>query len=570
MEIADQISPRSMGYLFESNDRFVIPSYQRRYSWGGEQIEDLWNDVQNIEDKTQDHFFGTVVFMSRSTAQGATKYDIVDGQQRITTISILLCAIRDHLKENFPEDEIQNRIENIEGSLWLVDLDGERQGMRLTLGNLDQDSYTHLVEGYPDEVENENIVDAYDFFRKRLNELEGLDAIKALHRKILRQLIYVSITVEQHSDAYQLFEAMNNRGLSLSPIDLMKNYLLMQASKRNHVDDGRVEELWGQIIKNIDRLSGISSPGLTFFRQYFMSSKQYGVNEKRTIKKLYEPTFTETVDGTDDIETLMEDIRNKSRLYRKLIEQRVDMLDSSQNTELNRLLRDTKTVSITPFTLFLRAFDETDDVRTLTRIIEKSTALMLRRQICDRNTGPHDTMFNHLAQEMFERGDPLAYMDEYLSSEDRFPSDEQFERYFQRETFRKTDRTKYVLSKIEEEHFGSGGKKVADSRYQVHIEHILPERYSDSLVSLWLEEFGITEDEHDEYRKRIGNLTLLESDPNIRASNRTLSKKQEFYTEEETDFEMTHELTGKSTWDVDEIQNRSERLSAIAVDIWSL
>lgn len=569
MEIADQISPQPMGSLFESNDQFVVPSYQRRYSWEDEQVADLWNDLQNIENSDQDHFFGTVVFMSRSAAQGATEYDIVDGQQRITTVSILLCAIRDMLEENFPEDQIQSRTENINESLWFVDRDGERQGMRLTLGNLDQDSYEQLIKGYPDEVENENITNAYETFTERL-EGRGLDAIKTLHDRILDQLIYVSITVEEHSDAYQLFEAMNNRGLSLSPIDLMKNYLLMQASKRAGVDDGRIEKLWGEVIEHIDNFSGISSPGVTFFRQYFMSSAQYGVNEKITANKLYEPTFTETVETTEDIEGLMEDIRDNARLYRKLLEQEVDMFDRAENTELNRLLNDAKTVSITPFTLFLRAFSETDDVGRLKQVIEKSNVLMLRRQICDRNTGPHDTMFNHLAQGMFEADDPLAYMDAYLNSEDRLPSDDQFERYFQREDFRKTDRTKYILSKIEEQHFGQGGKQVKESRYEVHIEHILPEHPGKNLTKLWLNRFGISDDQHDEYKKRIGNLTLLESDPNIRASNRTLSKKQEFYTEEKTDFEMTHGLTDKSKWDVNEIQNRSERLSEIAVAIWSL
>jgi len=570
MEIAEQIQPQQMGNLFKSDNQYVIPSYQRRYSWGDKQVQELWHDLRNIEDTEQDHFFGTVVFMSRSGAEAQTAFDIVDGQQRITTVSILLCAIRDHLQEHFPEDKVVNRVENIEKSLWLHDLDEERQGMRLTLGNLDQDSYKHLVHGRPDEVENEKISNAYEIFKECLGTLNDLDEVKTLHKKILKQLIYVSITVEKHSDAYMLFEAMNNRGLSLSPIDLMKNYLLMQASKRSDTTDKRIEELWGEVIKNIDSISDVNSPGATFFRQYFMSSAQYGVNEKITKNKLYEPTFTETIETTDDIEDLMVDIRDKSVQYRKLLEQHVDQFNRAQNIELNRLLRDAKTISITPFTLFLRAFSETDDVDLLKRIIEKSNALMLRRQICDRNTGPHDTMFNHLAQQIFDEIDPLAYMDEYLRSEDRFPSDEQFERYFQRENFRKTDRTKYILSKIEEQHFGHGGKEVAESRYQVHIEHILPEHPGKNLRRLWLEPFDISEDEHEEYKKQIGNLTLLESDPNIHASNRTLEKKQQYYTKEKTDFEMTHELLDKSEWDVDAIEQRGERLAKIGIDIWSL
>ncbi|AWB28488.1 DUF262 domain-containing protein [Halococcoides cellulosivorans] len=568
MEIADQISSRSMGFLFESNDQFIIPSYQRRYSWESNQVNDLWKDLQKIEGDDEDHFFGTIVFMSRSSAQGATKYDIVDGQQRITTVSILLCAIRDYLDEHFPKEDVKSRIENINESLWLVDRDNKQQGFRLLLGNLDQDSYEDLIKGHPDEVENENIVNAYESFIQHLGNIGDLEAIKEVHDRILDQLIYVAITVEQHSDAYQLFEAMNNRGLSLSPIDLMKNYLLMQASKQE-VED-RIENLWGDVIENIDQISGINSPGTTFFRQYFMASDQYGVNDKITTNKLYEPTFINSIEDTSDIETLMEDIRDKSTLYRKLIEQDIDMFDRSANVEVKRLLKDAKTVSITPFTLFLRAFSKTDNVERLKRMIEKSNVLMLRRQICDRSTSPHDTMFNHLAQEMFETEDPLAYMDEYLKSEDRIPSDEQFMQYFRRESFRKTDRTKYILSNIEEKHYGQGGKRVSQSRYEVHIEHILPERPGQSLRKLWLKPFNISDDDHEEYKKRIGNLTLLESDPNIRASNRTLEEKQNYYTEEATDFKMTHELQGKERWDTQSIQKRSRRLAEIAVDIWSL
>ncbi|MFB6200400.1 MAG: DUF262 domain-containing protein [Halorhabdus sp.] len=569
MEIADQINSQPMGSLFESNDQFIIPSYQRRYSWEDDQIDDLWKDLQKIESDEEDHFFGTVVFMARSSAHAATQYDIVDGQQRITTVSVLLCAIRDYLDEQFPEEKVESRIENIDQSLWLVDRDDQRQGLRLKLGNLDEDSYADLIKGHPEEVENENIANAYDTFTQRIGSIGDLEDIKKLHDRILDQLIYVAITVEQHSDAYQLFEAMNNRGLSLSPIDLMKNYLLMQASKRE-VDEDRIEDLWGDVIENIDQLSGINSPGITFFRQYFMASDQYGVNEKITTNKLYEPTFTETVEKVSDIETLMEDIRDKSNLYRKLIEQDIDLFDGTANHEIERLLKDAKIVSITPFTLFLRAFSETDDQSTLKQVIEKSNVLMLRRQICDRSTGPHDTMFNHLAQEMFETEDPLAYMDEYLESEDRIPSDGQFKQYFGRESFRRSDRTKYILSKIEEQHYGQGGKRVSQSRYEVHIEHILPERPGQNLSELWLEKFDISDDDHEEYKKRIGNLTLLESDPNIRASNRTLEKKQDYYTEEATDFKMTHELQGMERWDTESIRERSERLAEIAVDIWSL
>lgn len=571
MDIAEQIRPKEMGDLFNQRERLRIPSYQRRFSWEEEQFEDLWNDLDNVG-KGESHFFGTIVFMSGThVAQGTNEIDIVDGQQRITTISILLCAIRDYLQENFEEDEINERIDTIEENLWLVDRDGERQGMRLELGNLDHDSYESLVNSRIDEIDNENIASAYEYFYNQIDdELGEIDEVKNLHDKILDRLIYVSITAKGHSDAYQLFETMNNRGLSLSPIDLMKNYLLMKASKRPSTDEDRAENLWGDIIKNIDSVSSLNNPGTTFFRQYFMSSKLLGINEKITKNKLYEPTFTETIEEWNDIESLLEDIKEKSDLFRKLFNQDIDRFSRSENSEINRLLRDARIVSRTPFTFFLRAFSETDDVDILKEIIRKSNALLVRRQICDRNTGPHDTIFNHLSQNAFEADDPLQYMDDYLTSDGRFPSDDQFIRHFIQESFSRSDRTKYILSKIEEDHFGHGGKEVVESRYQVHIEHILPERPGKNLTKLWLEPFEISDDEHDDFKKRIGNLTLLEEDPNISASNRSLEKKQDYYTEDETDFEMTHELKDKDKWDIEEIEERSQRLAEIAAKVWSL
>lgn len=571
MQIAEQIRPKKMGDLFNQNERLKIPSYQRRYSWEEEQFEDLWRDLDEI-DEDGSHFFGTIVFMSGThVAQGTNEIDIVDGQQRITTVSILLCAIRAHLRENYDEDDIVQRIDTINESLWIVNRDGEKQGMRLTLGNLDQESYESLIKGYVDEIENGKINAAYDFFRDRLDtECSDLDEVKDFHDRILDKLIYVSITAKGHSEAYQLFETMNNRGLSLSPIDLMKNYLLMKAADRGDADEDRVEDLWGDIIKNLDSLGDINNPGVTFFRQYFMSSRLIGIHEKITTNKLYDPTFTETIEETADIEALLEDIREKSALFRKLLQQDIGRFSSSENSEINRLLRDAKIVSITPFTFFLRAFTESDDVSLLKGVIEKANALLVRRQICDRNTGPHDTIFNHLSHNAFESPNPLEYIDEYLESEGRFPNDDQFKRHFTREDFSRSDRTKYILSKIEEDHFGHGGKEVVESRYQVHIEHILPIYPGKNLTKLWLEPFDISDDEHDDFKKRIGNLTLLEEDPNISASNRSLEKKQEYYSEEATDFKITHELQGRERWGVPEIEARSEELATIAAEeVWT-
>lgn len=570
MELADPITPKEIGALFNRAERITVPSYQRRYSWGDEQLEELWGDLNKLDDGGN-HFFGTIVFMSGPhVAGGINEIDVVDGQQRITTISILLCAIRDYLDDNFPSSDTESRVGTINESLWLVDRDGEKQGLRVELGNLDESSYANLIEGRLDRVENPLLENAYQFFFNKLDEIGDLDGIADVHDTVLDQLIYVSITAQGHTDAFHLFEAMNNRGLSLSPIDLMKNYLLMRATEDRTTDEEEVEGLWGRIIRNVDSISNINNPTETFFRQYFMSSPIADIHRKVTIRKLYEPTFIEAIDEADDIIKLLEDVEKQAELYNKLLTQDIDLFNRSVNSEINRYLRDAKTVSITSFTLLLRAFREVEDPEVIKEMIRISNALLTRRQVCDMNTGPHDTIFNHLSHNAFSAPDPLEYIAEYLVSEGHWPTDDQFKRYFAEADFPRQNRTKYILSTIEEDHYGHGGKEVVESRYQVHIEHILPEQPSKSLDRLWLDPYDISEEEHDHYKKKIGNLTLLEEDPNIRASNRSLSKKKEFYSDDKTDFVMTHALLGFDEWGVPEIEQRSEKLAEIAVGAWNL
>jgi uncharacterized protein with ParB-like and HNH nuclease domain len=567
MEIIN-IDPKKMKDLLSSDEQILVPSYQRRFSWKEKHFRDLWNDLQILGEKDV-HFFGTIVFMSRThIAQETNRIEVVDGQQRITTISIMLCAMRDFLKKEYGNKVEESRIEKIEECLWLIDLDGNKKGKRIILGNLDKESYNNLIESKNDEVENEKLREAYDYFYKKIKNLASLEEIKKLHKKILMQLLYVAVTTKGHKDAYQLFEAMNNRGLVLSPIDLMKNYLFMKASEKC-LDEKKIEKLWGDIIQNLDRIFTINEPAVTFFRQYFMSSKLLSINEKITESKLYDPTFKVAIDRIGDIERLLRDVREQAILYRKLLNGEIDMFDKSKNVEINRLLKDVRVVSVTPFTLLLSAFRELKNVEDIKEVMRMANVLLVRRSICGWNTGPHDTYFNHLAQNAFKKENPLKYIKEYLSSEGRLPADEHFKDKFVNEKFPETDKTRYYLGKIEEEHFGHGGKEVVESRYKVHIEHILPKTYSKNLVKLWLKPYGISREEHKEFKERIGNLTLLEKLPNLSASNRCLEKKQEYY-KNKTDMIMTRKLIKYKKWGISEIKRRSENLAEIAAKIWSL
>ena len=554
----DDVGHHPLKFLLSSeNEQLLIPSYQRRYSWGKKNWKDLLLDLEKLN-KGDRHFLGSIVFIGKTHIHGINPLEIVDGQQRITTISILLSTIRDLFKRN---GDLDKAIENIERCLWVMDHDGNIGSPKLILGNLDDDSYKNLISGEFNQIKNHRIKEAYDFFLTYLSN-KDIDYIKELRDKILTGIVYVNITVRGDKDAYHLFETMNNRGIPLNPVDLIKNYLFMISSEKEYLDPEKIKIIWTEIIKNLDGLSEV-----TFFRQYLMASKLIGVNNKITENQIY-GEFKKKIKNYKNVEFLLKDIVDKSILYRKLLKHKIDLFDKGRNLEINSILEDVQKVSITPFTLLLRAFSELKDPKQLITIMEICNTLLVRRNICRWTTGTHDTFFNYLAQNSFSKENPLAFIKNYLKEgEDKYPSNKIFMDNFYKYEFEENDRTRYYLGVIEEKHFCHGGHKVNKSGYGVHIEHILPLRPCKGLNEFWLKPLNISEEDHKHYRKRIGNLMLLEATNNIPASNKKFPEKKGYY--KKSDMVMVKELLKYKSWDLGKIDERSKQLAKIAIKIWS-
>jgi uncharacterized protein with ParB-like and HNH nuclease domain len=554
----DNVGHHPLKFLFNSeNEQLLIPPYQRRYSWDVNNWKDLLLDLESLKEDEK-HFFGSIVFIGRTHVHGINPLEIIDGQQRITTVSILLSAIRGFFKD---KENLDKSVENIERCLWVMDHDGIIGEPKLILGNLDNDSYKNLLNGNFEDIKNPRIRKAYDFFLNYLKD-KNLESVKKLRDKILTGIVYVNITVKGDKDAYHLFETMNNRGLPLNPVDLIKNYLFMISSEKDDLNSERVKELWTNIIKNLDGLSEI-----TFFRQYFMASKLVGMNNKISENQIY-PEFKKILGKCDNIGDLLEDIKIKSELYGKLLNSKIDNFDKGKNVEINALLEDVKNVSITPFTLLLRAFSELENANDLLVIMEICNALLVRRNICRLTTGTHDTYFNHLAQTAFTRENFLDYIKSYFKEDgDKYPDDEVFINNFFKHEFGDNNKTRYYLGVIEEKYFCHGGYKINKSGYGVHIEHIFPFWPCKTLNEIWLKPLNVSEEDHKKFRNRIGNLTLLESGENIPASNKKFSEKKKYY--EKSDFKMIKELLEYNSWDLDKIDKRSKELAKIAAKVWS-
>jgi uncharacterized protein with ParB-like and HNH nuclease domain len=538
-------------FLKGGSTLLVVPDYQRPYSWENGQLEDFWNDLDTL-DSDDIHFIGSIVLISESHIPGNfNKLEVVDGQQRLTTISILMKAIQDKYTELGEDDDAKS----MDGYFYS---EVHRRGklVKLQPGKSDREIFDNLIGGNIDRITGTCIGDAYVFFKKKLESLEQLHNI---FDKIVYRLSFVTIVTDSDKSAYRLFETLNDRGLDLSAVDLVKNNLLRQASEKGlNLDE--IKNLWEGIIDNLEDIDKVR-----YFRQYLLSSKIVETRGKVTKEGLYDK-FSEILKKIDNIPKFIDDVKKQSLLYNKIENSSIDDFDRSKDEEINIHLRNIEAIkATTSYTLLLRAFVELKRPEDILKLIELLETFAIRRNIVGTSTSDLDLIYNKLALDSFSEGtDWYEFIKEYLGK--NMPTDLEFESKFKVVQLQQNDQTKYILDKLESE-FGAGnkGKRVGNS-FSVHIEHIAPQTMKDP--SLWDGFAELDSDEQRECITSIGNLTLLEKKPNIKASNNSFEVKKEFYAESSTEMLMTNELSKYEKWGVEEIKERGERLAKMAVKIW--
>ena len=262
-----KITPNSLtiNQLFgSSNEHFVIPSYQRRYSWRERQIYELIEDIQLI-DAGDTHLLGSIVCLTGHHTAGLNQLELVDGQQRLTTITILLECIRQHLKESGDVDTAGD----VGRLLSARSMTGPSEP-KVVLESLDRDEFERLVA---DPVfdsnasyENRRLQTAFRIIREYIEE-SSIEEVRSLLYKLQNQALVIRLDVGEAKDAFKLFETINNRGLRLSPTDIIKNFVLGNASRFGTVELTEARKCWARLVTNLD-----GTDADTFFR-YFLIAK---------------------------------------------------------------------------------------------------------------------------------------------------------------------------------------------------------------------------------------------------------------------------------------------------------
>ena len=589
------ITPTSLtiNQLFGStNEQYVIPTYQRRYSWHERQVWELIDDIGLIEG-SDTHLLGSIVCLAGHHTAGLNKLELVDGQQRLPPFTILLECIRQRLVTLDEKDEAAE----VARLLCAKPLGGQSVS-KVALDSIDATEFDRLVaNNNQQEFQNRQLEWAFAAVREWVVE-QPLEYLGSFLYRLKNQAIVIRLDVSEAKDAFKLFETINNRGLKLSPTDIIKNFLLGNAAR---FGDGALQAArasWTLLIKHLD---GTNSDA--FFRYYLMSLLKVRLTAADVVPS-FKKVFMEQVleakalperhlyaDPDESIEedpengddstvadvdpATVEQISFKDFLDRLVLSAKIYgelVLVKTSDAETNRHLRNLKMIKAVQtygFLMHLRAGKCTK--QHFREILKLTESFVLRRHVCRERSNETEALFAKLCA--VKPRDPVpATRDAYR---ELYPSDDKFRDEFAATSFTSNviDRARYCLEQIEMSKHGEHAELQVLGAENVHVEHIIPQKIKTKKAKEefgdWVEYLGDkAELRHQKYVSRIGNLTIFAGALNIGASNNPFHKKRQAY--KETSTKLTQDLLKKSQFKFKEVEQRSKELAEIAIGLWPM
>ena len=509
--------------FLDQTQQLKIPIYQRRYSWEKKHCEKLLEDIMNIgESDKPSHFMGSIVFRSRR--RRITTLSIIDGQQRITTMTMLFAALVDYLKKN-PQDAERIDVDDADAVAYDFLINANKRGdqwFKLVLTEDDDPIYRNIIKSLVngDELRlssddsRSRMYKSFKFYSENIKE----DNVHSIWKGI-NKLMIVTLDLTDAESPQAIFESLNSTGLELNKSDLIRNYLLMDL---NDDDQREIYRKWHKIESSFEN----SKESFDDFIKHYLSIKYNNVIKgdiyenfkKFTEEKAEEEQFN---DNFELIEDLVDDVKKYWEYFKQVV-----FLEEGKR----KLRRSFETLNQLPYTtvrpLILRLYEDYAnhelDPEEFIEIINYTESYMLRRTIGGRDS---DTVKGSFPK-IYELLDKANYLESYQyfllskGGQSKFPTDQEFyEAFISRELYNARNIRKYVLLKLTNFNETNERTHIED----VNIEHIMPQNANLSLD--WQEELGDDwQDVHKEYLHRVGNLTLTAN--NSRLSDKTFMEKR--------------------------------------------
>ena len=562
-----QAGETTLNKLLNTSRQFIVPIFQRNYSWQKSQYEQLWFDILRASKfkEKQNHFIGSIVYIDMGTPAGRPQQLLlIDGQQRLTTISILLCAIKDYVQKFNLETKLINLAKIKNQFLYNSDeIDEDRY--KLLLNVQDKETYIKLIDNTIFTVNKPatNIIKCYEFFYERIEDfIKQYGQIDEIYAGIFK-LSLVSISLDKDSDNPQMiFESMNSTGKDLSQTDLLRNYLLMDLTPEKQTRLYKtywkpMEELFGEDIYKNDVNK------FDYFIRDFLTLKS-DTGHICKINNVYENFKRYYLDNNCEKFAVLKDLFTYAKYYAC-----IDLLQENDD-ELKLYWQEFKKLdSHVVYPFLLKLYDDysrqiliKEDFKKILQVV---ISYLWRRAICEIPTNSLSKTFATLYQAVDKEDYVNSVIKAFVfkSSYKRFPSDYEVREKLQTKDIYHFRLRKYLLEALEN-YYHKEPIDLNTANYT--IEHIMPQNIEHNLS--WQQMLGEDWQEvHSLYLHSLGNLTI--TGYNAEMSNKSFVEK----VNGESGFKYSHLKLSESiaqcdVWNKKAIQRRTNILTDIILKIW--
>lgn len=551
----------SFAGVLEGKKQYQVPLYQRVYSWGTKQLDQLWDDVVELaaarrEEPGASHFIGSLVLAASPdfTAVGVSKLLVVDGQQRLTTLTLLLAALRDHLAET-------GGAEQADGihAQYLVNVYDRGRPTKVLPTQADREAFKAVLTRSPEAGGPDAIGTAYNRFRSKIaaaDDPEDPRDLEEIEHAVVHGLSVVVVTAEPGDNAHRIFESLNNTGLQLNQSDLLKNYLFMRLG--DHAEDV-YDTVWMPLEKKL------SSASLELLFWLDLAQRDERAKQSDTFagqqKRLEKLTTPEQIEAEvrriaalgDVLATILDPSREKD----PAIQHRLGRIRSWGST----------TVYPVVMAILARRAAGTVTPAQVADALLTLESYFVRRIVFGRATAGLNRSLLQAVNAVTDSEAVDVSLRDYLSRGRRhFATDTQIRQavgvvpfYWQGRAAQK----KLILQWLEE----SAGSKEAVDPGSLTIEHVLPQTLTDAVrqeFAAGLPDGRDVAAEHERLVHTIGNLTL--TGYNSELSNRPFSSKRAMLVQ--SGLRMNHEIAASETWSTAEIDARGAALAEQIIRLW--
>ena len=552
-------------FMSKDATQFVIPVYQRNYDWGYSHCQRLLDDIlkTGTNHNVVSHFLGSVVYIHDDvyTSSKLKELTIIDGQQRLTTLTLIFAALRQHALQNDRKtlaDEFHNKF-------LITRIDSESQEeSKLKPTENNREVLRAVLKNQPERIQFfSRIVENYNFFRKKINN-ENFDLI----REGINKLTLVELSLERGKDDPQrIFESLNSTGLDLSQADLVRNYVLMDLTPK---DQEKYFKNYWSIIENNAHIATSNESRVSDFLRDFLTFKNKKIPTKEKVYETFKSQFPTTVPG--ELKEILSDLTEYSDYYGKLLNP-----STEKDRDISKHLAYIKLLEINvayPFLLQVYAdyIKQIINKETLVDVLELLQSYTWRRFV----VGLPSNALNKVFMGLYERVDTHNYLYSIQrsllerSGAARFPTDKEVnEKLMEKDFYHVTSKSVHYLFDRLENHDNNEPVSFLETP-SVTIEHIFPQKPDPK----WKEQLPPGEYKilSEKFLHTIGNLTV--SGNNGALGNKTFLEKRDMNVhggEQGYQFSrlwLNRDLKEKSEWNQKEIELRTQRLTERFFTIW--